>query len=195
MREGGIGPADAADAFKSGVPVSGSKLSTREGFLPVGLLEKGGKVANLVGSSMTGKRVERPPLFRGNAESGFTLYLGASVSAVPHLKTDGHRMAERWRSSTTSLKGATCRCSSLTTARRVAGGDGALFAGPRAESEGSGARGAGSIRLNNAVAEGSGARSVGPRHRWSGAESASSRALAERSDARGADSRRRRSGA
>ena len=72
--------------FKSRPPVGGNKLSTGEGFLPPGLLGKGDEVANLVGSFLTGKRVERPPLLRGNAESSFTLGLGVSVSAFPHLK-------------------------------------------------------------------------------------------------------------
>ena len=66
-----------------------------------------------------------------------------------------------------SLNGATCRRSSLTTARRVAGGGGAWCAGPRAEAERSDAGGACSSRLNNAVAEGSGARSADSRRRRS----------------------------
>ena len=86
MREGETGPADPVDAFKSGPPVGGAKLSTDGGFLPADLLGKGDEVANFVGSSLTGKRVERAPLLRGNAESNFTLDLGASVSAFPHLK-------------------------------------------------------------------------------------------------------------
>ena len=86
-RMGGFlrGPADPAHAFKSGAPVGGNKLSTEEGFLPVGLLGKGDGVANLVGSSLTGKRVERPSLLRGNAESSCTRDLGVAVSAFPHL--------------------------------------------------------------------------------------------------------------
>ena len=83
--EGERGPADPVDAFKSGPPVGGTKLSTGGGFLPADLFGKGDEVANLVGS-LTGKRVERPSLLRGNAESSFTLDLGASVSAFLHLK-------------------------------------------------------------------------------------------------------------
>ena len=108
MREGEGGPADPVDAFKSGPPVGGTILSTGGGFLPADLFGKGDEVANLVGS-LTGKRVERPSLLRGNAESSFTLDLGASVSAFPHLKTDRNRMAGRWRSRTPSLIGATRR--------------------------------------------------------------------------------------
>ena len=86
VREGERGPADAVDAFKSEPPIVGTKLPTGGGFLPADLLGKGDEVANLVGSSLTRKRVERPPLLRGNAESSCTLDLGASVSAFPQLK-------------------------------------------------------------------------------------------------------------
>ena len=86
VREGERGPADPVDAFKSGPLVGGTKLFTGGGFLPADMLGKGNEVANLVASSLTGKRVERPPPSRGNAESSFTLDLGASVSAFPHLK-------------------------------------------------------------------------------------------------------------
>ena len=73
-------------AFKSGARSGGKKVPTGEGFLPVDLLEKGDEIANLVDTSLTGKNVERSPLLRGTAESSFTLDLGASVSASPHLK-------------------------------------------------------------------------------------------------------------
>ena len=62
VREGERGPADQVDAFKSGVRVGGNKVPPGEGFLPVGLLGKGGEVAILVDSSLKGKMVERPPL-------------------------------------------------------------------------------------------------------------------------------------
>ena len=81
MREDEIGPADPVDAFKSGPPMVGTKLSTGGGFLPADLLGKGDEASNLVGSSLIGKRVERPPLLRGNVELSFTLDIGASVSA------------------------------------------------------------------------------------------------------------------
>ena len=61
-------------------------MSTGEGFLPIDLVGKEDEVANLVDSSLIGKRVERPPVLRGNAESSFNLGLGFSVSAFPHLK-------------------------------------------------------------------------------------------------------------
>ena len=86
VREGERGPADPLGAFKSGARAGGDKVPTGEGFLPVGLLGKGDEVADLVDSSLAGQRVERPPLLRGNAESGFTQDLRVSVSAFPHLK-------------------------------------------------------------------------------------------------------------
>ena len=77
MREGERRPADQVDAFKGGASAGCTKLSTGRGFLLEDLLGKGDEVANLVGSSFTGKRVEQPPLLRGNAESSVTLDLGA----------------------------------------------------------------------------------------------------------------------
>ena len=70
---------DPVDAFKSGPSVGGYILSTGEGLLPAGPVGKGDELANLVGSSLTGKRVELPPLLRGNAELSFTPDFGASV--------------------------------------------------------------------------------------------------------------------
>ena len=77
--------ADPLDAFKSGARVGGIIVPIGEGYLPVDLLRKGDEVANLVDSSLTGKRVERPSLLRGNAESSCTRDLGVAVSAFPHL--------------------------------------------------------------------------------------------------------------
>ena len=65
--------------------MGGYKVPPGESFLYVGLLGKGDEVANLVDSSLTGKRVERPSLLRGNAESSCTRDLGVAVSAFPHL--------------------------------------------------------------------------------------------------------------
>ena len=86
VREGERGPADPLGAFKSGARAGGDKVPTGEGFLPVGLLGKGDEVANLVESSLTGKRTELPSLLRRNAESSCTIDLGMSVSAFPYLK-------------------------------------------------------------------------------------------------------------
>ena len=129
------------------------------------------------------RRVELHPRSRGFA-------IGLSAP-----QTDRYRMAERWRSRTSSLKWATCRCSSLTTARRVAGGGGAWCTGSRVEAEKSGARGEGSCRLNNTVAKGCGARSADCQRRRSDAQSAGYRALAKTCGARLAGSHRRQSGA
>ena len=86
MCESERGYADPVDAFESGARVGGNKVPAGEGCLPASLLGKGDEVANLVDSSFTGKRVERPPLLRGNDESSCSLDLGVSVSAFPHLK-------------------------------------------------------------------------------------------------------------
>ena len=56
MREAERGPADPVHSFKRGLPVGHNKVSTGEGFLPVGLLGKGDEVAKRFGSSSTRKR-------------------------------------------------------------------------------------------------------------------------------------------
>ena len=66
--------------------MGGNKGSTGEGVRPVYLVWKGDKVANLVDSSLIEKRMERPPLLLGNAESIFNRELGVSVFAFPDLK-------------------------------------------------------------------------------------------------------------
>lgn len=86
MRDDERASEDPADDLKNGARVGGNKVPTGEGFLPVDLLRKGDEVANLVDSSLTGKRVEQPPLLRGNAESSTNRNLGISVSAFLHLK-------------------------------------------------------------------------------------------------------------
>ena len=84
--EGERRPVDLADAFESGAWEGGNRVPTGEGFILVDLLEKRDEVANLVGPSLIGKRVEQPPLIRGNTEHIFTLDFGDSVSAFPHFK-------------------------------------------------------------------------------------------------------------
>ena len=86
MRENERGPEDSVDDIKTGDRVGDNKVPTQEGFLPVHLLGKGDEVAGLVDSYLTGKRMERSPIFLGNAESSFNRDLGVSVSAFPHLK-------------------------------------------------------------------------------------------------------------
>ena len=70
----------------SGARVGGNIYPTREGSFPLALLEKGNEVANLDDSSLTGKRIERPLLSRGNTGSSLGKYLGVFVLAFPHLK-------------------------------------------------------------------------------------------------------------
>ena len=66
--------------------MGGNKSPTREGSFPLGLLEKGDEVANLVDSSMMGNIIERPLLSRGNTASSLAKDLGVLVLAFPHLK-------------------------------------------------------------------------------------------------------------
>ena len=113
------------------------------------LQEKGGAASAIARK----RRAELPPRYR------------AFSVGLPAPQTDRHRMAGRWR--TPSLKGATCRRSNRTSARRVPGVGGAWCLGPRASAEKSGARVVGSCRVINAVAEGSGARGAGSCRRHS----------------------------
>ena len=62
MREDEVGPEDPVGVFTSGARVGGNKNPTREGSLPLGLLEKGDEEASLADSSLIGKRIERPLL-------------------------------------------------------------------------------------------------------------------------------------
>ena len=66
--------------------MGGNKSPTREGSFPLGLLEKGDEVPDLVHSSLMGKMIERPRLSRGNTESSLAEDLGVLVLAFPHLK-------------------------------------------------------------------------------------------------------------
>ena len=76
VREDERGPAGPADDFENGAPVGGNKGSAGEGFRPVDLVGKGDGVVSPVDSSLIQKRVERPPLLRGNAESSLNRDLG-----------------------------------------------------------------------------------------------------------------------
>ena len=67
--------------------MGGNISPTREGSFPLGLLEKGDEVANLVDSSLMGKWIERSILSRGNTGSSLAKKdLGAFVLVFPHLK-------------------------------------------------------------------------------------------------------------
>ena len=166
--EGEKGPADPADAFKSGARVSGNTSAHRRGLPPCRSAGEGGRVAKSCRLFFDRKKGRAAAVTRKRGVELHPRYRSFGVG-LPAPQTDRHRTAARWKSRTPSLKGATCRHSSLTTARRVAGEGGAWCAGSRAEAERSGARGAGSRRLNNASAKGGGARSAGSRPRRRGA--------------------------
>ena len=70
--------------FMSGARVVGSIGPT--GSFPLGLEEKRDEVANLVYSSLMGKKIERPLLSPGNTGSGLAKDLGVLVLAFPHFK-------------------------------------------------------------------------------------------------------------
>ena len=86
VREDETGPADRVGVFMSGARVGSNKSPTPEGSCPFGILEKGDEVANLVDSSLMGKRIERPPLPRGSTRSSLAKDLGVLVLAFLHLK-------------------------------------------------------------------------------------------------------------
>ena len=86
VREDETGPADRVGVFMSGARVGSNKSPTPEGSCPFGILEKGDEVANLVDSSLMGKRIERPLLSRGNTGSSLAKDLGVLVLAFQHLK-------------------------------------------------------------------------------------------------------------
>ena len=71
----------------------GNKVSAEESFLPVDLVRKGDEVANLVDSSLEGKRVEPPPLLRGNAEPSVKPRSRGFGVGFPAPRTDRHRVA------------------------------------------------------------------------------------------------------
>ena len=84
VREDERGPADPVHDFRNGARVGGNKVSTGVPSCRPG--REGRQGSNRVDSSLIGKRVERPPLLRGNAKSSFNQDLGVSVLAFPHLK-------------------------------------------------------------------------------------------------------------
>ena len=86
------GSADPADVFRSGARVGGNKNPTREGSFPLGHLEKGDEVANLVDSSLMGKRIECPLQSRGNTRSSLAKNLGYLSVGLPTPQTDRHHV-------------------------------------------------------------------------------------------------------
>ena len=79
----------------SGDRVGGNICPTREGSFPLALLEKWNEVANLDDFSLTGKRIERPLLSRGNTGSSLAKDHGVLVLAFPHLKPTATTWSER----------------------------------------------------------------------------------------------------
>ena len=57
MRKDEAGHADVVGVFRSGARTGDYICPTREGSFPLGLLEKDDDVANLVDSSLIGKRI------------------------------------------------------------------------------------------------------------------------------------------
>ena len=95
MLEDGAGPADPVGVFMSGARLGSNLRATLEGFFSLDLLEKGDEVANVVDSSLMGKRIDRPLLSRGNTGSSLAKYLGVLVLAFPHLKPTATSWPER----------------------------------------------------------------------------------------------------
>ena len=86
LREDGAGPVYPVSVFMIGARVGGNIRPTRQGSLPLRLLEKGDDVANLDDSSLMAKRIQRPLLSRGNTGSSLAKDLGVLVLAFSHLK-------------------------------------------------------------------------------------------------------------
>ena len=79
--------------FWSGARAGGNNVFTRGGSLPLCLLEKGDKIANLVDFSLMEKRAERPLLSRAK-HSSIEKYLGVFVLAFPRLKATATSWSE-----------------------------------------------------------------------------------------------------
>ena len=75
--------------------MGGNISPTGEGSFPLGLGRKGDQVANLVDSSLMGKRIERPLLSRGNTGSSLAKDLGVFFVGLPTPQTDRHLMARK----------------------------------------------------------------------------------------------------
>ena len=75
--------------------MGGNISPAREGSFPLGLLEKGDKVAHLDNSSLMGKMVKHPLLSRGNTGSSLAKDLGVLVLVFPHLKPTASTWSER----------------------------------------------------------------------------------------------------
>ena len=78
--------ADPVVVFRNGGRMGGNKNPTREGSFPLGILQNGNEVADLVDSSLMGKRMGHLLLSRGNTGLSLAKYLGVLVLAFPPLK-------------------------------------------------------------------------------------------------------------
>ena len=105
VREDETGPADRVGVFMSGARVGSNKSPTPEGSCPFGILEKGDEVANLVDSSLMGKRIERPLLSRENTGRSLAKNLGVLVLAFQHPKLTATSWSERGDSDHVRLEG------------------------------------------------------------------------------------------
>ena len=81
---------DPVGVFWSGARAGVNNVFTRGGSLPLGLLEKGDEVANIVDTFLIEKRTERPLLSRAKTGSSLAKDVGVLVLAFPHLKIDRH---------------------------------------------------------------------------------------------------------
>ena len=81
--------------FWGEVRASGNDVFTRGGTFPLGLLEKGDNVANLVGSFLMQETTERPLLSRAKTRSSLAKDLGVLVLAFPHLKSNATSWSEK----------------------------------------------------------------------------------------------------
>ena len=91
-----MGPADPENDFdKNGARVVGNKVSTGEGFLPVGLPGKGDKVANLVDSSSKGKKGGEAPVITRKRRVELQPRSRGFGAGLPAPQTDRHHMAGR----------------------------------------------------------------------------------------------------
>ena len=80
------GPVDLVGVSWSRARAGDNNGFSRGSYFPLGLLEKGDDVANLVDSSLMEKRTERPLLSRASTGSSLANDLRVLVLAFPHLK-------------------------------------------------------------------------------------------------------------
>ena len=79
----------------SGAQVGSNLRRTLEGFFPLDLLEMGNKVANVIDSSLMGKKGRAPATVAREHRIEPFKYLGVLVLAFPHLKPTATSWPER----------------------------------------------------------------------------------------------------